>query len=289
MSAQTTILITGVSGFIGGALFGQLSQSRPVIGLSRSRWRDALPDNASVVEGNFASFEDLRQLDEYSIDGLVHMAAATGGCSEEEGLAVNVCGTRRLLRYLLDRGCRKFVLASSIAAAGCLQAAFLPKQIPVPDDYRCEAIDAYGFSKAMMEKVTQHFARVHNDADFINLRLGVVVDDEKWQPLHITASTPLDAPFAELARVYRSDVLGAIRRALDAPHKSGVRNYNVVGSAPTCDEPVVEVLRAFYKDRAEELDLSHYEQAGNEYSPLYAMEKIKTELGFAPRKSTQGN
>ena len=287
MNHQQHVLVTGVSGFIGGALLSHLAPRHQVIGLTRRRWREELPDNARVLQGDFASFEDLRALDEFSIGGLIHLAAATGNGTEEECISVNIAGTRRLLRYLLSRGCRKFVLASSIAAAGCLQADFCPRQIPVPDDYPFEGRDAYGFSKYAMEEMTRYLQRVQPDADFINLRLGVVVDDTKWQPLHLTKSTPLDAPFAELVRVLLSDVLAAITLAMESEHEPGARVYNVVGPDATCDDPVVEVLQAFYKERADEMDFSFYRQPRCEYSPLYAMEKIKEELGFTPQKSTR--
>lgn len=287
MSTEKHLLITGVSGFIGGALLSHLAPGHQVIGLSRRRWNDKLPSNARVVQGDFASFEDLRQLDEYSIGGLIHLAAETGNGTEEGCLSTNVLGTRRLLRYLIDKGCRKFVMASSIAAAGCLQAGFIPQQVPVDDDHPCQARDAYGFSKAMMEELTQHMHRVHEDTDFTNLRLGVVVDEAKWEPLHITTETPLGAPFAELVRVMKNDVLAAIEAAVLALQRPGVRNYNVVGPDATCDDKVADMLRAYFKERADELDLSFYAQPGQEHAALYAMSKIKAELGFTPQHTTR--
>lgn len=288
MKTEEYILITGVSGFIGGALLNHLAPGQKVLGLTRKRWRKEVPGSARVVQGDFASFEDLRQLDKYAISGLVHLAAATGGCSEEEGLAVNVQGTRRLLRYLLDKGCRKFVLASSIAAVGCLHGEFVPQEVPIPDTHPCLARDAYGFSKAMMEEVTRYLHRTQPDTAFTNLRLGVVVDDADWKPLHITANTHLDAPFAELARVRLSDVLTAITTVIRLPHRPGARTYNLVGPDATCDDTVPDVLRTFYRERAGEMDLSFYQQTGREYAAVYAMDNIKTELNFVPQQTTRG-
>ena len=183
-------LITGASGLIGNAFAQELSAKRPVICLSRKKSRG---EDVTAIQGEFHSFEDLRQLDSFDISCVVHLAAVTGGCSEEEGLAVNVLGTRRLLRYALDRGCRKFVLASSIAAAGCLSDAFLPLQLPIPDEHPCLAYDAYGFSKAMMEELTRYFHRVVPDSDFINLRIGLV--DSTDVPHLFAAGDPLGWPF----------------------------------------------------------------------------------------------
>lgn len=93
-------LITGASGFIGNAFAQQLSIKRQVICLSRKMPQGNIPS----VQGEFHSFEDLRQLDRFEISCVVHLAAVTGGCSEEDGVAVNVLGTRRLLRYAINRG-----------------------------------------------------------------------------------------------------------------------------------------------------------------------------------------
>src|SRR3954469_25176779 len=108
-------LITGASGFIGGALARSLAKQN-IVCLSRK----PLGFDVPTVSGEFHSPEVLAKLDAYRITRVVHLAAATGGCSLEDGLGVNVQGTGRMLRHLIDRGCRRFVLASSIAAVGCL-------------------------------------------------------------------------------------------------------------------------------------------------------------------------
>jgi UDP-glucose 4-epimerase len=268
-------LVTGVSGYIGNALLEPLSQRHEVVGITRKR----TGSDMTIVQGDFASFEDLRQLDGYEIGGLVHLGAATGGQSEEDCLEVNVLGTRRLLRYLIDRGCRKFVLASSIAAVGCLDAGFLPEQLPMADDHPGRARDAYGFSKALMEELTGYLNRLHPDTDFINLRLGAVLPKENQPPLY-AANAHLDGPMVELARVRLPDVLNAILAAVESPYQAGVRTYNVVDRKSYCETSVLDILRAFYGERLKGLDLSSYERPGHEMDSLYAVEKIQNELGL---------
>src|SRR6187549_1971394 len=101
-----TIRITGASGFIGSHLVRRLVNEHTVICLQRRRVTGE--GRSFVVRGEFHSFEDLRKLDGYSFDIVVHLAAVVGGCSEEDGLEINVAGTRRLMRYLIDRGTRRF-------------------------------------------------------------------------------------------------------------------------------------------------------------------------------------
>ena len=270
------ILITGASGFLGARLIERLAKQHDVLCMSRNKPNS----DVSFVKGTFDSFEDLRQLDKYEITSVVHLAAVTGGCSEEDGLSVNLLGTRRLLRYLLDRGCRKFVMASSIAAVGCLDPEFLPLSFPIADDHPCLATDAYGLSKAMVEDLTRYFSRKYTDTDFIHLRFGNVAPDETWSPEEVDLHTALFLPITQLTHVLASDVVNAIEKSVESSNHTGVRVYNVVGPDANCDVPVIAKLRATFGDaKLEGFDFSYYEQPGNEHKPLFAMEKIKEELG----------
>lgn len=275
-----TILITGASGFLGSLTAEHLAKTQEVLCLSRSKPQTGLP----FVQGAFGNPGDLRQLDGISITAVVHLAAVTGGCSEEDGLAVNVQGTRRLLRYLLDRGCRKFVVASSIAAVGCLDSEFLPLAFPIADDHPCLASDAYGLSKSLSEEVSRYLSRNAPDADFIHLRLGAVQPDH-WIPRPVGLDTKLILPVTSMSLVLASDVVRAIDAAL-ASSRPGMRVYNVVGPDASCDVPVADKLRAVFGDRMAEYDMGYYESPGNAFKPLFAMEKIKAELGFEPVMTT---
>jgi nucleoside-diphosphate-sugar epimerase len=273
------ILITGASGFIGKALVKHLTDKHTVISLSRTA-----PEGAAVyVQGSFDSAEDLQGLNSYEIHAVIHLAAVTGGCSEEDGLAVNVLGTRRLYRYLLDRGCRKFIMASSIAAAGGLSEDFIPLELPIPDHHPCLASDAYGLSKAMAEELTRYFHRLHRDTDFINLRLGAVAAGD-WTPPVLEAGSRPSLPFITLAHVYAEDVVEGITAALHAPLKPGVRTLNLVGPEVTSNLPVEEVIGSIVGDS---YNLENYHFPGHKFKPLYAMEHFKTEFGFEPSRSTR--
>ncbi len=269
-------LITGASGFIGNALAQQLASERKVVCLSRKKPQGDLV----FVRGEFHSFEDLRQLDGFAIERVVHLAAATGGSTEEDALNTNVVGSRRLLRYALDRGCRKFVMASSIAAVGCLDANFVPLAVPIPDDHPCLATDAYGLSKALMEEITRYFHRVVPDSDFINLRLSVVDDPAASPPLYSVDNVP-HAPFVQLAHADRDYVVRLIKVAVDAPLQPGVRVFNLAGPRCNTRDAVAAVLRASLGRRGDHLDLSWYDRPGHEHDPVYAIDNLRTALGLS--------
>ena len=275
-----TILITGVSGFIGRALAQSMAQTQRVIGLSRKAVEIA---GVTMIEGDFAEPQELHKLDGYPIDVLIHLGAVTGGCSEEDGLRVNVAGTHHLLRYLIGRGCRKFVLASSIAVVGLQSIHFRPLQLPMPDEHPCLDRDGYGFSKYMMEEVTRYLARQHEALDFINLRLASIVPDD--QPANLRSAGPLGPwAIASITKMYLSDTVRCLTLAAAAPHKPGVRIMNAVGVQAAVADPVPTMLRSWYGADVEQLDLSHYAQSGHERDALYDTQRIAVELGFVPAR-----
>lgn len=222
------------------------------------------------------------------IDILIHLAAVTGGCTEEDGLRVNVAGTHHLLRYLIDRGCRKFVLASSIAAVGMQSVDFRPLQLPMPDEHPCFDRDGYGFSKYMMEEVTRYLSRQNGSLDFINLRLASIAPDER----QLAPAEPGPVPawgMGKISVMFLSDTVRCLMAAAEAPFKPGVRILNAVGSQACTAVPVPELLRSWYGSDADTIDFSHYEQPGCEKDPVYDISRIREELGFVPQKPILGD
>ena len=171
------ILITGTSGFIGHALAESMAKDHEVFCISRQRTESRGRDSNS--RGFYIAPMTLRKLDPHKIDVVVHLAAVTGGGSEAEQLRVNVMGTHQLVRYFVDGGCKKFVLASSIAAVGFQSPLFRPLQLPMPDEHPCLDRVGYGFSKYMMEEVSRYLARQNEDLDFINIRLASIAPDDR--------------------------------------------------------------------------------------------------------------
>lgn len=282
------ILITGSSGFIGNALATSIARNKAydLICLSRS---PSAVQGATNLQGDFSDPNALNMLDSFEgIDILIHLAAVTGGCSEEDGLRVNVAGTHHLLRYLIDRGCSKFVLASSIAAVGMQSVDFRPLQLPMPDEHPCLDRDGYGFSKYMMEEVTRYLSRQNSSLDFINLRLASIAPDER-QP---APAEPGPVPIWGMGKIsvmFLSDTVRCLMAAVEAPVKPGVRILNAVGSQACTAVPVPQLLRSWYGSDADTIDFSHYEQPGCEKDPVYDISRIRDELGFVPQKPVLGD
>ena len=272
---MSTILLTGASGFVGSAALAELSKHHHVITLGRK----ALPPapRQTHYTGLFSEFEDLRRLDAHKIDAVVHLAAVTGGCLEREGMMVNVEGTRCLMRYLIDCGCAKFVLASSTAVVGFQDPAFRPMQLPIPDDHPCLDRDGYGLSKYLMEKVTEYYVRQNPRIDVVNLRFAVVVPDDGMPP-KVGVCPVGQWAVGSITMLPRSKAVQILKRAVESPVKPGVRTMNAVSSTAWTSAPVAEVLRNWWGDS---VDLSYFEKPGNEYASVFANRLIAQEFGSA--------
>jgi nucleoside-diphosphate-sugar epimerase len=273
---MSTILVTGVSGFIGQALAPALAERHDVICMSRRNPRLELP----WVRAYFGAFEDLRALDGYQIDALVHLAAVTGGSFERDGILVNVEGTRCLMRYLIDRGCEKFVFASSIAAVGFQSVRFRPLQLPIPDEHPCLDRDGYGFSKYMMEQIIQYYWRQNEQIDAIALRLATIYDDERV-PAPLCVCPPRQWGLGAITQMARSDAVRAFTMAVEAPHAPGVRIVNAAPPKAWVADPVADILANWWGD---DVDLSYHRQPGHEYDAVYDVSCIERELGFVAER-----
>jgi UDP-glucose 4-epimerase len=269
---MSTILVTGASGLIGGALAESLAASHEVLCMSRRKPAVDLP----WIRGEFGSFEDLRQLDRYQVDAVAHLAAVTGGCLERDGILVNVEGTRCLLRYFMDRGCRKFVLASSIAAVGFQSVKFRPLHLPITDSHVCLDRDGYGLSKYLMEEVSRYYARQREDIDVISLRLATIIPDDRLpEPRRVGPLGPWAV--GSITIMALSDAVRAFTVALEAPPKPGARVLNATAPRAWVADPVADILTHWWGD---EVDVSYFRQPGHEYDAVYTVDAIRQELGF---------
>lgn len=269
---MSAVLITGASGFVGKAQAAAMARNHDVICMSRRK-----PDlDVPWVRGDFAEFEDLRQLDRHEIGCVIHFGAVTGGCAERDGVLVNVEGTRCLMRYLIDRGCRKFVMASSIAVVGMQSTRFRPLQLPIPDEHPCLDRDGYGVSKYLMEEVARYYQRQNESVDVINLRLASICSDNP--PATAGGVRPLSEWAAGSITVMTlRDAVRAFTMAAEAPYRPGVRVMNAAGPKVWATAPTAEILRNWW---GSDVDVSPFERPGHEFDSVYDVSRIREEIGF---------
>ena len=142
------ILVTGASGFVGGALCASFVNRSPFRISVRDKSKTELFANVDIFEASISPDQDWSSTLS-GVSAVVHCAARVHVMSEEaadplfEFRRVNVDGTLNLARQASEAGVRRFVFISSIKVNGeCtdLGHPFTANQIPAPSD-------PYGVSK----------------------------------------------------------------------------------------------------------------------------------------------
>jgi lipopolysaccharide/colanic/teichoic acid biosynthesis glycosyltransferase/nucleoside-diphosphate-sugar epimerase len=142
------ILVTGASGFVGGALCADLVNRSPLRISVRDKSKTELFENVDTLEASLSPDQDWS----HALSGVsvvVHCAARVHVMNDKaanpllEFRRVNVDGTLNLARQAAKAGARRFVFISSIKVNGEFTAIghpFIADQMPMPTD-------PYGVSK----------------------------------------------------------------------------------------------------------------------------------------------
>src|SRR3954471_2453487 len=145
-----SVLITGATGFVGGALCDSLTQQGHAL-KGALRMPTKLFPYPSIAVGHIGPATDWRDA-LAGCDAVVHLAAhvhVMRSTSESSGVyrAVNVEGTRNLARQAARSGVRRFVFLSSVKVHGeaTVGRALVEGDPPMP-------VDDYGRSKIEAEK-----------------------------------------------------------------------------------------------------------------------------------------
>ena len=179
-----TILVTGCAGFIGSHVCEQLLDlGHKVIGI------DNFDDfySRELKEKNLSIFKELDrflflELDlsekgafaqlKYSIDVVIHLAAKAGVLPSLKNpgayIKVNIAGTNHLLDFMVERGIKKLLFASSSSVYGN------NTKIPFCETDEVNGpISPYAFSKRSCELMNYSYHNLY-DMDIINLRFFTV-------------------------------------------------------------------------------------------------------------------
>ncbi|WP_417515050.1 vitamin K epoxide reductase family protein [Minwuia sp.] len=189
---KPVILITGAAGGIGSALSDAMSDAYHVVGMDlpdlvrgTSLIGIDLTDDVSVSD----AFDRFRERHGDRIASVIHLAAYFDFTGEKNPLydAVNVDGTRRVLKALRDFEVDQFVYFSTMLVhAPCELGAMIDEQSPIEPGW------AYPISKAEAEEA---IAETRGDIPVVLLRLAGLYGPESAIP---TLSH-------QIARIYERD------------------------------------------------------------------------------------
>ena len=214
----TTVVITGVSGFLGQAVLRRLAGSPAVgrlVGLDvrepgfRPR---GLQFHLVDVAGS-----DLRPLFE-GVDVLVHLAGVHDAIPDEELMArVNVGGTRRVLEAAAAAGVSKVVLVSSAAVYG----AWPNNPIPLTEDAPLRPNPGFplGVHKAELERLLAEWALARPAVTTTVLRpafvLGARADHAIARLIRARVPLTVGGSVAPVQFVHEDDATEAIALAVE--------------------------------------------------------------------------
>src|SRR5919108_834819 len=157
-----TVLVTGGAGYVGShccKAFAEAGWSVVVFDNLSRGWREAVKWGP-LIEGDIADAAALgAALDNYRPDVVAHFAAyAYVGESVDRPEIYyrnNSFGTLVLLEEMLRAGISRMIFSSTCASYG------LPIRTPIDEEHPQKPINPYGWSKFMIERMIEDFARAH--------------------------------------------------------------------------------------------------------------------------------
>ena len=180
------ILVTGMSGLIGGAARVALEPDHELTALNRSDVAGVNTHRADIGD-----YEAIRPaFDDQEV--VIHLAACAGeNYTWAELRDTNVEGTRHVFHAAADAGVKRVVFASSGATvAGCendepYKSLVEGRYEDLPDTWPMISVSMpprprgiYGSTKVWGEALAQHFADT-TATSFINIRIGYVNKEDK--------------------------------------------------------------------------------------------------------------
>jgi UDP-glucose 4-epimerase len=303
-----SVLVTGAAGYVGRQLVEALA--REPGGVATLVASDLhLPPEGERLPGVIYEPADVRRADmtelfrRHATDLVVHLAAivtpgpASTRAAEYE---VDVVGSQRVLEGCLAAGVRKLIYTSSGAAYGyhADNPASLDEEAPL----RGNPEFAYADHKRQVEELLARARREHPELLQLVLRVGTILgaraDNQITRlfegrfVLGVAGST---SPFV---LIWDQDVVGAILHGIQ---RGGSGVFNLAGDgtlslremARELGKPYLAVpagLLALALRLGRRLGLTPYgpEQLGFlRHRPVLANRRLKSELGYIPRKSTR--
>lgn len=198
MSEKLKLLVTGLNGVVGQALFPALNKRYEVSALSRSGVEGLPPER--VFKADIANIDSLYSAMK-GVDVVLNLAAG-GGQSSAEGMDAgwdimlrdNIVGAYNVLEAAKQSGVKRVILASSGAVANGYEliepykSLVSTEDVPIPDSWEMvdefsepKPVSLYGVTKLFGEDLGRYYAAT-SDMSVINLRISYCLPDDVAGP-----------------------------------------------------------------------------------------------------------
>lgn len=152
-------LVTGAAGFIGAAVARRLKESgNNVVTIDNlsTGFIENIPYGVEFIQGNCQDVNIINKLYNYSFDAIFHIAGQSSGEISFDDpvydLQTNTQSTLLLLKYAREKGCKKFIYASSMSVYGD------QSDEPISEIYPITPKSFYGVGKLASE----HYMRIYS-------------------------------------------------------------------------------------------------------------------------------
>lgn len=298
------VLVTGGAGYIGSITVAELlarGHDVCVYDSLEKGHRDAVPAGASLVVEDLAGEESVEKaLKAFKAEAVIHFAgySLVGESVEhpEKYFTNNVVNGLNLLRAMRRAGTGRIVFSSSAAVYGT------PERVPIGEDHPARPINPYGESKLYFENILNRYHHAYG-LDYVSLRYfnaaGASEEyGEDHEPETHLIPSVLKAALGQAGsvRVFGNDyathdgtcvrdyihVSDLAEAHVIALACSGARVYNLGDGKGYSVREVIEAARGVTGRAIREEAAPR--RAGDPAVLIASPEKIKRELGWAPRR-----
>jgi len=303
------VFITGAGGYIGSLTVAALAENRGSV--NRIIAGDIRPaaENRRHAGVQYLT-ADIRDpglgalFREHQVDVVVHLAAVVNPGKKPDPVflhAVEVEGTRNVLKACLSAAVRKFIYTSSGAAYGYYSDN--PEWLTEDDLLRGNPEFPYSDHKRQVEEMLTEHRRAHPELRQLIFRcctiLGVTAKNQitdLFDAKRVLGLTGCEIPFV---LIWDMDVVGAILKGILEEDSSGI--YNVAGDgilsmkemAGIMGKPYVAVPPGLIKGALRVMKKLGVTQYGPEqvnflrYRPVLSNRRLKEAFGYTPQKTTR--
>jgi len=147
------VLVTGANGFVGHHLINELLKNENLFIYALVRKTSSIKikhQRLQVIQGDLFSLEALDKINQ--LDQVIHTAGIVHSFYPHDFFSTNTDGTQNLLNKIKNKNVSKFILISSLAAAGPSQ-----KNLSHQEEFELKPVSLYGKSKLKAEELLQKF------------------------------------------------------------------------------------------------------------------------------------